>query len=188
MSNTIALFVGRSGVGKTTVANYMCSHYEMTQIESYTTRAPRFKNEPGHIFISEEEFDKLQDMVAFTLFDGKRYCATSQQVDENDIYVVDVCGVEYFKKAYKGKKNVKVFYFTLPDDALIQRLLMRGENAESIQKRLTADKIMFANAQRRLEAIYPDVYVIDNIDLKTTANIIMQHLSGVQKGEDDARN
>ena len=176
MSNTIALFVGRSGVGKTTIANYLCEQYGMTQIESYTTRAPRFANEPGHIFISEEEFDKLKDMVAFTLFDGKRYCATSQQVDENDIYVVDVCGVEYFKNAYHGAKDVKVFYFTAPSEELINRLYARGEGRTGVRQRLIADDTMFANALQRLKAVYNDVYEIENIDVETTAKQILQIL------------
>ena len=41
MSKTIALFIGPSGSGKTTVAEYLVKHYGFTQIESYTTRAPR---------------------------------------------------------------------------------------------------------------------------------------------------
>ena len=103
MSKTIALFIGPSGSGKTTVAEYLVKHYGFTQIESYTTRPPRFDGEVGHIFVSNEEFDQLKDFVAYTEFDGNRYAATAEQVESNDIYVVDVAGAEYFKEKYKGR-------------------------------------------------------------------------------------
>lgn len=176
LSNTIALFVGPSGSGKTTIANYLCSSMGMTQLDSYTTRPPRHIGEPGHIFVTEEEFDQLTDMVGFTLFNGHRYCATSQQVDESDIYVIDVNGVEYFKRAYTGKKTIKVFYFTVPEAKVIQRMLGRGDSYAAVMERIRNDDEMFANALKRLRAVYDDVYEIENVNIDDTAKKIMRIL------------
>ena len=49
--NPLLLFVGKSGSGKSTVANYLSSNNHYIQLQSYTTRQPRYENEPGHIFI-----------------------------------------------------------------------------------------------------------------------------------------
>lgn len=104
--NRILLLIGASGSGKSTVARYLCEQYGLRQIDSYTTRPPRYRGEPGHIFITDEEFDQLQDFVGYTLYNGHRYGATAQQVEENDIYVIDPAGVEFFRTAYHGDKKV----------------------------------------------------------------------------------
>ena len=50
--NRLYLLVGPSGSGKTTVANWLEKEYNLRQVNSYTTRPPRFSNEPGHIFFN----------------------------------------------------------------------------------------------------------------------------------------
>ena len=104
MNKPLFLFVGPSGSGKTAVAEYLESTQGYKSVQSYTTRSPRYENETGHIFVSNDEFDKLQDLVAYTEYNGNKYCATSEQVDEADIYVIDVPGVEVFLKKYKNTK------------------------------------------------------------------------------------
>lgn len=169
MSDKIALFIGPSGSGKTTVADYLSKHYGLSQIESYTTRAPRYDGEVGHTFVSNEEFDQLKDFVAYTEFDGNRYAATAEQVDSNDIYVVDVAGAEYFKEKYHGTKKPVVFYFNLPTEVLKQRMLDRGDSEDAVTKRIENDAHMFADAGRRLLSIYEDVFLIENYDVGDTA-------------------
>lgn len=182
MSNKIALFVGPSGSGKTTVANYMKDIFGLTQIDSYTTRPRRYPEEGGHTYITNEEFDKLTDMVAYTEFDGNRYCATTQQVEENDIYVVDVAGVEYFKEHYHGKKGVYVFYFSVPTEELQRRMAVRGDGGLALLQRMQNDLAMFANAEERLKAIYPNTHIIQNEQIGATARSIWKIL---QEGRDD---
>lgn len=72
--HNIYLIYGRSGVGKTTVANLLSEKYGYSQISSYTDRKPRHSGEIGHVFISTEEFNKIRpQMVAYTMFDGHQY-------------------------------------------------------------------------------------------------------------------
>lgn len=108
--NNIYLIVAPSGAGKTTVTEFLGTKYGLKSIQSYTTRPPRYDGETGHTFISDEEFDKLTDIVAYTEFAGNRYCATAQQVEENDLYVIDPKGIDYFKESYKGGKQIKIIY------------------------------------------------------------------------------
>ena len=73
MTNTpLFLFCGRSASGKTTVADKLSCQYGYRQIESYTTRPPRIPGEIGHIFISNEEFDNLGELAAYTEYNGYR--------------------------------------------------------------------------------------------------------------------
>ena len=109
MTNTLLLFVGKSGSGKTTIANLL----DFPQLQSYTTRPKRYKNETGHTFISNEEFDKLENIIAYTEYNNYRYCATKQQIDEASIYVIDVPGVETLLEKYETDRQILVLYFHL---------------------------------------------------------------------------
>ena len=88
------LFVGPSGAGKTTAANRFEEKLGTKQVFSYTTRTPRYEGEKGHIFITNSEFDELDNIVAYTEYNGARYCTTKEQLDNATIYVIDVDGID----------------------------------------------------------------------------------------------
>lgn len=127
MGNCIFLIVGCSGSGKTTITEQLEQKYGLKSIQSYTTRKPRYDGETGHIFISDEEFDKLTDMVAYTEFAGNRYCATAEQVENNDLYIIDPKGVDFFMKAYKGSKTPKIIFISSNLTTRYERMLEREE-------------------------------------------------------------
>ena len=127
MNETIFLIIGESGSGKTTLVSSLEKQKNLKSIQSYTTRLPRYENEYGHIFVSENEFNSLTDMVAYTEYNGNKYCATSQQVDENDLYVIDIDGINYFKNAYHGDKNIRTIYIKSDIGTRFDRMVERGE-------------------------------------------------------------
>ena len=73
MGNPLYLFVGRSASGKTTIANILEQKYGFKQVSSYTTRLPRYDGEVGHVFVTEEEYKALENMVAYTFYDNNHY-------------------------------------------------------------------------------------------------------------------
>ena len=54
----LLLLVGKSASGKTTLATLLETRLGLRQLQSYTTRAPRFDMESGHTFVSDKEFDE----------------------------------------------------------------------------------------------------------------------------------
>lgn len=143
--NSIFLIVGPSGSGKSTICDRLVnSHAGLSQIQSYTTRPPRYIGEKGHIFVTDEEFDKLTDLVGYTEFDGHRYAATSAQVEENDIYVIDPAGVEYFRENYHGRKRVYVIGIWATEAARKKRMFLRGDPEDAIVRRLEGDRAVFS--------------------------------------------
>ena len=123
----IYLIVGCSGSGKTAITEKLKELYNLKSIQSYTTRPPRYDGETGHTFISNDEFDKLTDMVAYTEFAGNRYCATAEQVENNDLYVIDPNGVKFFMKSYTGKKTPKIIYINSDLNVRYERMVKRAE-------------------------------------------------------------
>lgn len=148
-NNNIILLVGESGSGKTTIANKLNDKYGMTQVLSFTNRPKRKEDWNGrasHIFVSTDYIYALKDIVAYTKFDGYEYCAIKQQLDNSDIYVVDVKGVKAVKKLYKGNKNPIVVYIRTSDETRAKRMHKRGDKKEDIIRRLIHDKKEFSDA------------------------------------------
>lgn len=123
----IFLIIGCSGSGKTAITEKLEEMYHLKPIQSYTTRPPRYDGETGHTFVSNEEFDELTDYVAYTEFAGYRYCATSEQVENNDLYVIDPKGVKFFMKSYTGKKTPKIIYINSDLNVRYERMVKRAE-------------------------------------------------------------
>ena len=82
-------------------------------------------NEIGHTFVSDNEFSNLKDICAYGEFGGYKYCATKEQIDNSDLYVIDAQGVEYFKKYYHGKRKPVVVYISVSPIKRFIRLMRR---------------------------------------------------------------
>ena len=141
MSRPLFLFVGPSGCGKTTVTELLEAKRGEKSIRSYTTRSPRYSGEDGHVFISEDEFDKLEDLVAYTVYNGIRYGTTIEQVDNSTLYVIDIPGIETLIKNYKDtKRKICIFYFDSTVATRIKRMIERGDSDTAIVGRLLNDE------------------------------------------------
>lgn len=141
MNKPLFLFVGRSASGKTTIANLLAKKYGYKQVESYTTRAPRFDGEIGHIFVSEEEFKNLGELAAYTFYNGKHYGTTFEQLNECNIYVVDIPGVEFLLSKLKNDdRPICIFFFDASVHNRILRMIERHDSDVIIVSRLLEDE------------------------------------------------
>lgn len=140
MNKPLFLFCGKSASGKTTIAN-MLEADGYTQVQSYTTRPPRYEGETGHTFITEEEYNKLDNIVASTLYNGYHYCTTLEQIQNADIYVIDVPGVKTLLEHYDQlNRPIYIFYFVASVRNRILRMLNRDDNDTAIVGRLLNDE------------------------------------------------
>lgn len=139
MTKPLFLFVGRSASGKTTIASLLEEKYGCKQVSSYTTRPPRYEGEVAHIFVSKEEFDALGEFAAYTLYNGNEYGTTFKQLEECDIYVVDVPGVETLLQK-EIDRPIVIIYFNASAYTRINRMLDRGDSDMAIIARLLQDE------------------------------------------------
>lgn len=181
MNKPLLLFVGPSGCGKTTVAQEFESKNNYKTIQSYTTRSPRYDGEIGHVFISEDEFDALENIIAYTQYNGHRYCTTQEQLDEAMSYVVDIPGVETLLQNYNTKRQILVFYFDTTVTTRIDRMLDRGDSDTAIIGRLRNDEEY--NWFDKLDSIvwthnykYHTDVVLHRIDANKTVNEVMDRI------------
>lgn len=169
-NNVFVLLIGKSGVGKTTIAEYLEHTQGLRQVESYTNRPRRFDGEAGHRFLSELDVEKIKteypDRVAETEYDGHFYFATAQQVEECDIYVINPSAVENFKSNYHGSKVVKVVLIVDAEENRVKHMLQRGDSIVAIEDRLTYDRVEFANARDLAD------FIVVNTGVEQTARAI----------------
>lgn len=140
MNKPLFLFVGRSASGKTTIADILEQKYNHKQVYSYTTRPPRHEGEIGHNFVSEEEFDNLGELVAYTEYNGYKYGTTAEQLNKCSIYVVDVPGVETLLQRYQTDRPICILYFDVTVYTRINRMLDRHDSDMGIISRLLQDE------------------------------------------------
>ena len=141
----IVLIVGESGSGKSTICDELTKRYGLKQVESYTTRPRRSEDEDGHTFISDEEFKELEGICAYTYFDRHHYCATREQIDNSDLYIIDPYGVKYFMETYNGRKIRMVVYIHADKRIRRKRMAKRGDKEYKIRQRIINDESAFAN-------------------------------------------
>ena len=139
MNKPLHLFVGPSASGKTSVANAL-DKYGYKQVYSYCTRKPRYEGEPGHVFITKEEFDKLENVIAYTEYDNTFYCSTAAQLDESDIYVVDIPGVKTLIENYNTEREICIWYFGVDVWSRVKRMRDRGDSDTAIVDRILTDE------------------------------------------------
>ena len=140
MGNPLYLFVGKSASGKTTIAETLESQYDLKTLQSYTTRPQRYDNESGHTFICDDEFNRLVDIVAYTEYNGYRYCCTKGQIDNSSIYVIDVPGVETLLDKYQTDRPIIVIYFNTSVRTRIDRMINRNDSDMAIVSRIYNDE------------------------------------------------
>lgn len=162
----LILLVGKSGSGKTTIAKNL-EHYGLKQVQSYTTRKPRYDGEVGHIFVTDSEYRHIPDKAATTRFNNYDYCATQQQCDDADIYVIDPHGLESFKHNYHGRKKWITVYLDVNPCTRFSRMVKRGDSIFAALKRLKHDHHAFKNFKKR-----SDIVIVKNKDVQKVSDII----------------
>lgn len=156
--------VGPSGCGKSTIIEEL-NKLGYKSPDSYTTRPKRYPDEKGHTFINDDEYDKLEDIIAYTVFNGYRYCVTRNMLDGCDFYIVDPPGIETLKK--NGFTDFKVIGLELKALDCATRMLSRGDNSKNVINRLDNDWYMFKNFDKvcdyKLDATKPVSEIIKEI-------------------------
>lgn len=174
----VILLIGESGSGKDTVQKILEQQYGLRPLLSYTTRPKRNEDENTHTFVSDVEFNRICDteqVIAFTRYNDYRYCATSRQIAESDVYIIDMVGFYSLKdKEIDGKIDFPFvsFYLKVPEQERVQRMKARGDSAKAIKERIEYDKNAFEFAEELC------TYTIENIDSNMTARQIYNQVYG----------
>ncbi|MCX7738867.1 MAG: guanylate kinase [Hydrogenothermaceae bacterium] len=142
-----------AGAGKTTIVNLLLQELpSLRRIVTYTTRNRR-KNEidgMDYVFKTTEEFEVLIRQEAFLEYatvHGNYYGTPKREVFEyidqgfDVVLVIDIQGMRQVKASFS--QTITIFILPPSLEELIQRMRIRGENPEEIQKRLKTASLEF---------------------------------------------
>ena len=153
----IICLIGKSGSGKSTIEQKLCSDLEINQVVSHTTRPPRKKELDGldYHFVSDDYFEEnKEEFIEQRLYKTKgkdgsvqiwRYGVHEKDVKEGtNLVILDPQGLEEFKK-YFGKENIFTFYIHCSDTTRLIRMLFRGDGSNKLEvmRRFAADEEEF---------------------------------------------
>lgn len=153
VNKTIFIICGKSGVGKTTLINELCSRYNLKTVESYTTRPKRTAKE-NHIFITMEEMNLLPDKLFEFEFAGHHYCITNEQLNSADLFGLppNACKDLYEKRNYFSNRFY-IIYIKVSDDVRYERMLRRNDTNEWIAKRMSQEEKYFFDIENYVDKI-----------------------------------
>lgn len=159
--------VGKSGTGKSTIAAHAALLLNLNILQSYTTRPKRSEDETGHIFVTDNEYSNLTNIVAETTFGKYKYCATKEQIDNADIYIVDKSGIQDIINKYisKGERQIVVIYIKTNFVIRLLRVIKDDGIIRGI-RRLKRDRHKFDNIRQ-----YVDYIVTNNRSYADIDNI-----------------
>lgn len=147
MTKNIYCVVGKSGTGKDTIVNKLCDSYGYNRVKSYTTREQRvdLNDSKSHLFTDVEEYKKHLSngiIMAETNFNDNYYWVTKEQLDNADLYILDLDGLKTLKERYKTRPIVSIIV-NADKDIRRQRMTIRGDNKSKIEERIQFDENAF---------------------------------------------
>ncbi len=181
-------FTGASGVGKTKIARTLLDRYpRFDWLESITTREIRPSNFPDeYVHVSKEEFLEWisqEKFVEWVVVHGSDYYGTlKSSMDKvlscpDKIFLKTIDPIGLAKLHAYAPSAILPFYVLAPsEDTLRQRLTDRGEQEETIRKRLHDCERWDGDAQ---VSSLPYVFIENEKTVEDVLAHIIQYLKDV---------
>ncbi|HIW71675.1 MAG TPA: guanylate kinase [Candidatus Levilactobacillus faecigallinarum] len=144
MTPKVIVITGATGTGKTTVQNYLASHYPVTRIVTHTTRPPRDGeiNGQDYYFETDDSF-KQNHYLESVVYSGYHYGSSREGIADGfkrapfPAIVLDTKGAITY--AQKLGDQVVVLFLTVSDPTeLMTRVTERGDSSVMLKQRFAS--------------------------------------------------
>ena len=150
---------GRSGCGKSAIAERLNRKFGYIQAKSYTTRPIRTEcegDELTHTFIEPQQvIEYKNDIVAYNEYNGYEYFVTNKMLENCQFYVVDKQGLIQLYKNYHDKDILSI-YIDCDSSIASRRMAQRGDSDEQIMQRLQYDEKAFEGCKEFCDFVIPN--------------------------------
>lgn len=190
MRQILITVAGRNSAGKSLIAKKVAEALGLNVVKSYATRKPRPEElEKGlencdHIFVSDEEYDKLENITAETEINGVRYCTTQEILDNSDIYVIDPKGIKDLKERCGSRYKLLQFYIYADADKRAARFVARGESKAKFESREQSEGEQFCDYENNHGW---DIIIYNNWDIDTAVKTMLGYVRPIMTPVIEAR-
>lgn len=190
MRQILITVAGRNGAGKSIIAKKVAEALGLNVVKSYATRKPRPEElEKGlencdHIFVSDEEYDKLENITAETEINGARYCTTQEILDNSDIYVIDPKGIKDLKERCGSRYKILQFYIYADADKRAARFVARGETKAKFEAREQSEDEQFCDYENNHGW---DIIIYNNWDVDAAVKTMLGYVRPIMTPVIEAR-
>jgi len=185
---TRIILVGKSAAGKDHARKICEQWFGLPYQVSYTTRPPRDEETDGrdYFFISVDEFKQMiaeDKWYEYVVFNGWYYGTTLEQFrTPNSVFIMTPAGLSHLSE--EDRNDSLVIYFDVPLEYRQNRMYERGGNADSVDRRITADEadfeffenydISISNPYYRISDLYEEI--TEWMDLPNVNDILLQNV------------
>lgn len=190
MRQILITVAGRNSAGKSLIAKKVAEALGLNVVKSYATRKPRPEElQKGlencdHIFVSDEEYDKLENITAETEINGARYCTTQEILDNSDIYVIDPKGIKDLKERCGSRYKLLQFYIYADADKRAARFVARGETKAKFEAREQSEDEQFNDYENSHGW---DIIIYNNWDIDTAVKTMLDYVRPIMTPVIEAR-
>lgn len=190
MRQILITVAGRNSAGKSLIAKKVAEALGLNVVKSYATRKPRPEElEKGlencdHIFVSDEEYDKLENITAETEINGARYCTTQEILDNSDIYVIDPKGIKDLKERCGSRYKILQFYIYADAYKRAARFVARGETKAKFEAREQSEDEQFCDYENNHGW---DIIIYNNWDIDTAVKTMLGYVRPIMTPVIEAR-
>lgn len=190
MRQILITVAGRNSAGKSLIAKKVAEALGLNVVKSYATRKPRPEElQKGlencdHIFVSDEEYDKLENITAETEINGARYCTTQEILDNSDIYVIDPKGIKDLKERCGSRYKLLQFYIYADADKRAARFVARGETKAKFEAREQSEDEQFIDYENNHGW---DIIIYNNWDIDTAVKTMLGYVRPIMTPVIEAR-
>lgn len=144
MQNKVLVITGATGTGKTTVQDYLVSHYPVTKVITHTTRPPRQGEVNGvdYYFETDDSFPRNHYLES-VVYSGYHYGSSREGLARGferapfDAIVLDTKGAITYAREL-GDQAVVIFLTVSEPEKLAHRLSRRGDDETMMAQRLAS--------------------------------------------------
>lgn len=190
MRQILITVAGRNSAGKSLIAKKVAEALGLNVVKSYATRKPRPEElkkgleNCDHIFVSDEEYDKLENITAETKINGARYCTTQEILDNSDIYVIDPKGIKDLKERCGSRYKILQFYIYADADKRAARFVARGETKAKFEAREQSEDEQFCDYENNHGW---DIIIYNNWDIDTAVKTMLGYVRPIMTPVIEAR-